>query len=482
MFTTPESNVMPPRAPMSSSFAPRNPRKAGLGIFGCVVLSCVVAPPIVRGAAAPAQVDDGGGCNGGRAIHFGEEDSETTGGESSSSGDTSESSEPGSCGDGAQDPGEGCDDGNAADDDTCPSGEKGQCQASATCGDGMVWAGQEACDDGNIEGGDGCEADCTLTPAQCGNSVKEPGEACDDGNEVEEDVCPSGAVGQCKAEANCGDGFVWMGVEVCDDGNGGEEDACPSGGVGQCKAEASCGDGFVWGEMEGCDDGNVEDTDACPSGAGACMAGAVCGDGFVQAGAEDCDDMNAEDLDECNNACARPRWVFVTSGNGPNNNGNLGGVAGADAYCQTFAEGVGLPGSYMAWLTGMDPGSAPATRFASTAFTGWYLLPSDPPTPVALGWSDLTNPNRDVPANYLKNAIYLDETGKEVGDGTVWTNTNPDGTQQMMSAHCGDWKSASFDISGQVGRAKVGVVDLTWTTAATAKCTSGNRLYCFQVK
>jgi len=270
-------------------------------------------------------------------------------------------------------------------------------------------------------------------------------------------------------------------MEGCDDGNGVEEDACPSGAVSNCLAEASCGDGFVWAEMEGCDDGNVDDSDSCPSGAGACKTAASCGDGYVQAGAEDCDDMNDEDLDACNDACASPRWVFVTSDN-PVNNGNLGGVAGADAYCQMFATDAGLPGTYMAWLTGEDPTSAPATRFGSTEFKGWYLLPSDPPTPVALGWVDLTSPNDDMPANYLQNAIHIAENGADVADGSVWTNTNPDGTQPMMGMHCESWTSLSGDDQGMVGRAKAGLIEKVWTTESAGKCNGGNRLYCFQIE
>ena len=61
---------------------------------------------------------------------------------------------------------------------------------------------------------------------------------------------------------SCGDGVVDIG-EGCDDGNAGEGDGCPSGAVGQCKAEAACGDGVVWAGMEECDDGNMEDLDAC---------------------------------------------------------------------------------------------------------------------------------------------------------------------------------------------------------------------------
>ena len=403
--------------------------------------------------------------------------------DASSTGDSSETTvSPGGCGDGVEDPGEECDDGNKEDGDGCPDGAMGKCEA-ARCGDGLVWAGKEACDDGNMVDGDGCEADCTYTPTECGNGVKEAGEACDDGNVVEEDACPSGAMGQCKAAAGCGDGFVWMGMEACDDGNAEETDACPSGGQGQCLGEASCGDGLVWAGMEKCDDSNMDDDDACPSGQGQCLEEASCGDGFVRAGMEECDDGNAEELDACGNMCAAPRWVFVTSGAGPNGpNGNLGGVAGADSYCQTLAEAAGLDGTYMAWLTGADPASAPATRFASTEFKGWYLLPTDPPTPVALGWADLTSANEDVPANYLQSAIHISEKGLDVGEASTWTNTNPDGTQEGPNTHCTDWTEGLISVKGVQGFVSPSLLDLMWTNATEQTCQNGARLYCFQVQ
>ncbi len=382
-----------------------------LGTLACLLLTCAVAPPLVRGAESGV-IDDGGGCNGKRQVQFGA-DSEGSGSttEGSSSTGTSEPTTMGggSCGDGVVEMGEGCDDGNEGEGDACPSGAKGKCLAVAGCGDGFVWSGMEGCDDGNFVGGDGCEADCTVTMAVCGTGVEESGEGCDDGNEVEEDGCPSGAVGQCKAVAGCGDGFVWAGMEACDDGNG-------------------------------------------------------------------------EDLDGCNNMCAPPRWVFITSGNGPNNNGNLGGVAGADGYCQGLAVAAKLPGTYKAWLTGADAGSAPAQRFGSTGFTGWYLLSTKPPTPVARGWADLTSPNEDVLGNYLQSAIYVDEKGNLLGDANVWTNTQVDGTQKDPVNHCTSWSTDSGDSNGLVGRGKPAVIDATWTNNKQIDCASGARLYCFQTE
>ncbi|MBT6433832.1 MAG: hypothetical protein HOK28_12105, partial [Deltaproteobacteria bacterium] len=71
------------------------------------------------------------------------------------------------CGDGLANntAGETCDDGNGIITDDCPDGPGGIC-LSATCGDGYIRAGVEACDDA----GDSfdCNADCTVSA--CGDS------------------------------------------------------------------------------------------------------------------------------------------------------------------------------------------------------------------------------------------------------------------------------------------------------------------------
>ncbi|MEW6273386.1 MAG: DUF4215 domain-containing protein, partial [Thermodesulfobacteriota bacterium] len=67
------------------------------------------------------------------------------------------------CGNGVEDEGEACDDGNNLSCDGCNA----DCtRIDAVCGDGTREC-SEQCDDGNTEGGDGCEADCRL-PASAG--------------------------------------------------------------------------------------------------------------------------------------------------------------------------------------------------------------------------------------------------------------------------------------------------------------------------
>jgi cysteine-rich repeat protein len=142
-----------------------------------------------------------------------------------------------SCGDGATQPGEICDDGNDVDTDSCPS----TCQA-ATCGDGFVQAKVEECDDAGQSAA--CDADCTA--ASCGDGQHNPvaGEECDDGNGSNEDACPG-----CQ-NAECGDGFIHSGVEQCDDGNASSGDGCSSSCTPEfpnvCDGGNDVGTGAAW--------------------------------------------------------------------------------------------------------------------------------------------------------------------------------------------------------------------------------------------
>jgi len=116
---------------------------------------------------------------------------------------------------------EECDDGNLNDNDGCSSEclNEGSSAAGSVCGNGDVGPGED-CDDGNSGAGDGCSGQClyegspqlnpdcaTLTEfspneliqacagnvyyAVCGNGVVEDGEACDDGNVDGGDGCGS---------------------------------------------------------------------------------------------------------------------------------------------------------------------------------------------------------------------------------------------------------------------------------------------------
>lgn len=116
-----------------------------------------------------------------------------------------------------------------------------------TCGNGAIEFG-ETCDDSNTATGDGCDDTChveggytcTGTPSvcaqTCGNGVHDTGEACDDHNTAAGDGCSA----TCQIETGyactttypsvchmvvCGDGVV-EGTETCDDHNIAANDGC----------------------------------------------------------------------------------------------------------------------------------------------------------------------------------------------------------------------------------------------------------------
>ncbi len=105
---------------------------------------------------------------------------------------------------------------NPGQEDSDLDGTGDVCQ----CGDSVV-LGLEACDDGNLLDGDGCDSNCQVTA--CGNGVVTAGEVCDDGNVADGDGCS----GDCSEVL--GDGVVDVG-ESCDDANTTAGDGCNAAG------------------------------------------------------------------------------------------------------------------------------------------------------------------------------------------------------------------------------------------------------------
>ena len=159
-----------------------------------------------------------------------------------------------------------------------------------------------------------------------------------------------------------------------------------------------------------------------------------------------------------------PLRVFVTS---TTHNGNLAGLAGADAKCQERADAAGLGGAWMAWLS--DGAIGPAARFTTRGNRPYHRLFADDPV-VADDWADLTD-------GALQRAIDRNELGNGPITGDVWTNTAPDGTP-ATTAHCMGWTVATGANSGAHGDS--GATDATWTQADTANCTSKLRLLCVE--
>ena len=162
--------------------------------------------------------------------------------------------------------------------------------------------------------------------------------------------------------------------------------------------------------------------------------------------------------------------VFLTS---ETYNGNLGGVAGADANCQTLANNAKLPGTYYAWISDSESNSSPSNRFKRSPYIDslpYYLVDG---RKVAENWAELTNGLLRIPIN-------IDERGTRwlSNPAVVWTNTRTNGDYISGDYSCNEWtSSANFDI-GSTGTSSTRVGQ--WSDKGVHRCDTLGRLYCFQ--
>jgi len=218
------------------------------------------------------------------------------------------------CGDGIQECQEACDDGNLATcdgcsatcrlercgnglpecDEECDLGDalngtpNASCDAScrlqvpASCGDGVVDAPFEVCDDGNLDACDECNDRCV--EVACGNGVPECDEECDDFNL---DPC-DGCSPSCRNEA-CGNGIVECGEE-CDEGaaNGQPGSNClPE----LCRPGSICSSGSTSPCIPCADTFDCDPNGRC--------GGVECREGICELSPLDCDDQNPCTTDTC---------------------------------------------------------------------------------------------------------------------------------------------------------------------------------------
>jgi cysteine-rich repeat protein len=187
------------------------------------------------------------------------------------------------------------------------------------CGDGTEQLG-EACDDGNTVDGDGCRSDCT--DEICGDGTTDPQEECDDGNTVSDDGCRA----DCTEEV-CGDATTDVG-EACDDGNTTDGDGCRA----DCTEEI-CGDETL-DPQEECEDGNTVNGDGCDAN---CQEEFDCATegGVSVAGA--CWFLGA-DAASCSATCDGEGLVYDAATE------TVAGSGGSDATCGTVLTTLGFVG------------------------------------------------------------------------------------------------------------------------------------------
>lgn len=264
------------------------------------------------------------------------------------------------CGDGVYQPGETCDDGNREGGDGCDA----DCNAEpgyeclefgapcnvVVCGDGVLVHG-EGCDDGNADSDDGCPADCSepepdfacptageacVDTQMCGDGLVQGDEECDLGEQNSD-------TGDCTTAcqyAGCGDGHVQSG-EQCDDGRlSGAYGGCDEG----CVLAPHCGDAKVQSGMEQCDDGeqNTGEYGGCTA---ACQLAPYCGDGIVDVDAsEACDDGDDVEVNGCGLSCRATSglsvWFKFDEGAGSTVTSAVGDATGAVEYGRRWERNV----------------------------------------------------------------------------------------------------------------------------------------------
>jgi cysteine-rich repeat protein len=206
-------------------------------------------------------------------------------------------------------------------------------EGEAICGNGIVEKGEE-CDDGNLQVGDGCDAQCRIE--KCGNGRIDAGEQCD----------PPKA-GSCTSHCNnvvptCGDGIVQAGEE-CDDGNDKAGDGCF-----ECRKE--CGDGIIDASI-----GEQCEPEYAPEHCGLdCKWLPACGDGIVQP-------ENGEQCDTVSPTCVACKFVSPQQQCG---NGGEGGCGGESSQCVPDG-GIVQNGSFDATVDGWTASSSAITLSAA---------------------------------------------------------------------------------------------------------------------
>lgn len=366
----------------------------------------------------------------------------------------------------------GCESGYCVDGVCCESACDGMCE-SATCSSSgeciladvatVCRAAADACDVAET---------CTGTSAACpvdqllgeGTECRPAADVCDvaetcDGSSA---ACPSDALADSATECRAAAGVCDL-PELCT----GSSAACPSDAVVGTGAEVTCrpsagacdftetcdGSGVDCPADEFADDQTACGTYQCTGSAAACPT-------FCSSHAE-C----ATGAMCVSNACVFGRWAFTTS---VGNNGNIGGLAGADAFCQGLADMAGLPGTYRVWLS--DSTGSPSTRFTRSTIP--WVMPSGSNGGIILAdsWGDLTDGTIDA-------RFVWTETGVEVSNNIPFTNTTGAG-EHWNGNDCSDWTSTA----GNGAYGNTGGTDVTWTQSGTGgACTVVHRYYCFQM-
>jgi hypothetical protein len=138
--------------------------------------------------------------------------------------------------------------------------------------------------------------------------------------------------------------------------------------------------------------------------------------------------------------------LFITSRN-TGKGANFGGLAGADAHCQSLAAGVGADGkTWRAYLSTSGAGSVNARDRIGAG--PWYNVRGvQVASSVANLHSDDNNMTKETQLNEMGNIV--NGRGDTPNRHDILTGTNLDGTASDMT--CNNWSTESADGSAMVG-------------------------------
>lgn len=156
--------------------------------------------------------------------------------------------------------------------------------------------------------------------------------------------------------------------------------------------------------------------------------------------------------------------AFVTSGFF---SADFGGLAGADAICQSHADTAGLstidaPKTFKAWLS-------------TSAVDAVNHIASDGPW-VNLNGIKIADNKADLTDGSLFSSITQDENGTPGLVRNVFTGTDENGTATVNT--CLDW--TSIDVGDSATHGQSGWADAGWTSRSTRSCASKLSLYCLE--
>ena len=189
-----------------------------------------------------------------------------------------------------------------------------------------------------------------------------------------------------------------------------------------------------------------------------------------------------------------PMGFFVTSAN-PGQGGDLGGLAGADAYCQRLASAVGAGNkTWRAYLSAVPAGGQPAVNARDRIGNGPWVNAKG--VTVATSVADLHSAS-----NQLNKQTALTEKGEVIsgrGDPVnlhdILTGSSDDGRAVVgaTDSTCGNWTSSSTGSAIVGHHDRIGLNESapmkSWNSShpsrgcdmASLKATGGGGLfYCF---